>query len=178
MRMHAAYLLSFIALALAGCEGPNAAVTATQPKSADKSEPDQNGKTNATPAAPNRLAQSPASQPSSAPATTSQPSAEPKSNIDSENEKLPPYIRILEASAPGPVRIDVSVDGSQRITLKTTNVAKFRITRKDSPLATDRSVALHIDSVNFEWTRTRQTLILQRTPTGDWLSEEEVEKKP
>lgn len=166
MRIQLAASLCLVVIVAVGCENPSPGVTATQPKSADTQDA---GAEVATP--------QPTSRPSSGPATT-QSTATTKPADDADDPKLPPFIKILERSGTGPARIEVIVDGDQRITLKTTNVAKFRITRKESPLAKDRSVALRIDTVGVEWTRARQTLILQRTSTGDWLSEEEVEKKP
>jgi len=158
--MRSAALIAAITLAswlAIGCDMPQQAVT-TQPKSTESRAPESQPSPGA---ASKPAASQPVSQPTS---DTSKPAEEPK---------LPPYLKILEQLEPGTATIDIDLGGELRIALHTLNVKRFSITRKDSPLARDRSVALRIDGTNLEWTPKRQTLTLERASNGDWLTAED-----
>lgn len=143
-----------------GCDMSQPAVT-TQPKGMD-----------------GRAAESQSASSGTSKPAASQPVSQPTSDASkpTEEPKLPPYLKILEQIEPGKANIEVELSGEQRIALHTLNVKRFSITRKDSPLARDRSVALRIDGTNLEWTPKRQTLTLERASNGDWLTAEDRAK--
>lgn len=67
-----------------------------------------------------------------------------------------------------PAAVDAQLQAPRALVLDTTNVRRFRITRRNLPIAPGGSIALRVDGQVFEWTTRRAVLELAYTPSGGW----------
>lgn len=163
--------LMILCLLAAGCNTSRPPASASQPRTVDTAATTQPATGTSASTEPDWAASrsAPASRPASAPTTATRPAS-----AASAEPKLPDYITIVQREqSDATARVDFELSGTDRLTLSTANVKRLRITRENSPLEKRRSVAIRIDGRGIEWTPKRQTLLLEHTPTGDWVAVDE-----
>lgn len=52
--------------------------------------------------------------------------------------------------------------------IRTQNVGRMLVTRRELPVGRNRSIALRVDGFVFEWSASHTTLILEFSPSGGW----------
>lgn len=99
--------------------------------------------------------------------TAPQPKAQP--DTPPKDPPLPKYIRVLERDDPkSAIAISAAADRPDTLELKTTNVQRFRIDRRELAAPSGRSIALRLDDQVIEWTARYSVLEFARDEQGFW----------
>lgn len=175
-------------IAVTGCEqNPPPKITATQPQAETSRKSSAMPESN--PSAPPPM--NPAHEPPPANSSTQTPlpantTAQPPSSekppeveqkpVEPEKPKLPPYLSIIErVDNADKARVDATID-SNKLRLTTENVRRLRVTRRDLPIARDKSVFLRVDNFVLEWTPKSDAIELELGRNAGWSVVEPTRK--
>lgn len=187
-------LLGVACSALVGCEhSPPRPMTASQPQAASPSEPARSERDvpSAAPDQPKASAQTGSSTDHDLTAKPGQhappspPDAKPQAEASQEPapapvppQKLPPYISVLERVEHEKRSVVDSAIVRNKLQLSTQNVKRLRISRRDLPIARDKSVILRVDDFVLEWTPKSDTIELELGRNAGWQIVEPPPARP
>lgn len=113
------------------------------------------------------------------PAVKNEPPPKPQPEAPPKDPPLPKYIRVLERDDPkAAIAISAVADRPDSLELRTTNVQRFRIDRRELATPSGRSIALRLDDQVIEWTARYSVLEFARDEQGFWQIVDRLPARP